>query len=143
MSKYQLRWTFGTVWRASGMLLACAIGCNSPTVANDLGPPAGYALVAGTVRHAAGGVVPSADVIISGCPGVDGELGIGLTDDVGHYRILGKLPPVSLFPGIEVDTLRLKCYFRVNLDRVPRDSLLISFRTDSAGPVQTLNLTVP
>jgi hypothetical protein len=122
-------------------LAACDRGY---TIADDWGPPAGYAVVAGTVTNAAGVPVSGVEVMLTRCVSpIGGYLGAASTDAAGRYRIEGALPPRGAFP-VAVGTLLVRCYAFTDRTGVARDSLVVRFRLDPAGPpLQQLDLRLP
>ena len=135
---------------ASALLLVLAaaavgaIACRDNVIVDSWGPPAGYALVTGSVRTAAGRTVANAEVMLSRCASpIGGYLGSGVTDAQGFFQVRANLPPIGLLP-VRADTLQIRCYVFVDRASTPNDSLDVHFSADLQAPaVQTLNLTVP
>jgi hypothetical protein len=127
---------------AAAVLAGCGSGSLDP--ADDWGPPAGYAVVAGTVVTAAGAPAGGVEVLLSRCASpVGGYLGRATTDAAGRYRVEGALPPVG-FLRAAPDTLRVRCAVFTDRTGVARDSLVVRFRAAAAGPpLQQLDLRLP
>lgn len=136
------------LWRIRCGLMVCVplltLGCDGPgtVIVDDWGPPAGYGVVAGTVRMANGTPVGNAEVLVSRCGGpVGGFFAVDLTDRDGHFRAAGILPPAGVLPAGIADTLRVTCYVFYDRTGVVRDSVVVRFgRTPESAPTQVLNL---
>lgn len=140
-----------SIWRSRGGLMACVslliLGCDGAGnhIVDDRGPPAGYGVVAGTVRMANGTPVGNAEVLVSRCGGpAGGFFAVDLTDRDGHFRAAGTLPPAGVLPAGIADTLRLKCSVFFDRTGVVRDSVVVRFgRTPESAPTQVVNLIWP
>jgi hypothetical protein len=111
---------------------------------DSYGPPAGYAVVAGTVTTAAGSPAAGSEVVLARCASpIGGYLGSATSDAAGRYRLEGALPPIGAFPAV-VDTLRVRCAVFTDRTGVPRDSLTVHFRAERAGrPLQQFDIRLP
>lgn len=138
-----------SVWRFRCGLMACTslltLGCDGfgTDIDDGYGPPAGYAVVAGTVRMANGMPVANAEVGIGGCASsVGGFHASDVTDGAGYFRAVGTLPPVGVLPLGIADTLRVHCYVSYDRSGIVRDSVVVRFgRTLESAPTQIVNLT--
>lgn len=123
------------------------VGCEAPgaVIIDDWGPPAGYAVVTGTVRMANGTPVGNAEVSVSRCGSpIGGFLAMDLTDGNGHFRAVGQLPPSGALPAGIADTLRLNCSVFLDRTGVVRDSVVVSFgRTLESAPANVVNPVWP
>jgi len=128
---------------ALGLLTACSAG--DGVIVDDWGPPAGYAVLTGTVRHAGGAPAPGVEVAFSRCASpLGGFLAAATTDAAGRFRASGQLPPVGAFPVREVETLRLRCDVFLDRSGVARDSITVRFAPSiQAAPVTTIDLVAP
>jgi hypothetical protein len=128
------------------LLVASAAACDRGyTIVDNWGPPAGYAAVAGTVTTATGAPASGIEVLLTRCASpIGGYLGGANTDATGRYRIEGALPPRGAFPQVAVDTLAVRCFVFTDRSGVPRDSLVVRFRSDPSGPpLQQLDVRLP
>ena len=125
-----------------GGVAACDRGY---TIVDNWGPPAGYAVVAGVVTTAAGTPAADVEVVLTRCASpLGGYLGRASTDAAGRYRLEGALPPRGAFPAVAVDTLAVRCQVFTDRTGVARDSLVVRFRAEPAGPpLQQLDLRIP
>ena len=130
--------------RRLSLAVSAICACRSGDIIDDWGPPAGYAVVSGILRTAAGVPISDANVSITRCDSpIGGYLGSDSTDATGFYEVKGQLPPVGLL-RVSTDTLRIQCFAFVNYDGVARDSLQVQFSAEARAPAhQTLNLTLP
>lgn len=129
---------------AIGWLAVGAGACSNTVIIDNWGPPAGYALVTGSVRTAAGRTVANAEVMLSRCAlPLDGYLWSGVTDAQGFYQVRANLPPIGLFP-VRADTVQIRCYVFVDRASTANDSIDVHFSADSRAPaVQTLDIMLP
>jgi hypothetical protein len=120
--------------------------CDVPGTQNDdnYGPPAGYAILAGSVRNVDGTAVANAEIAFTLCGSpIGGFLVTATTDSTGVYRAVAHLPPVGVLPRGIADTLRLRCYLVVARSGVVRDSVLIRFATSvSSAPVTEASIVL-
>jgi hypothetical protein len=147
MSKHRVgRWRRSALYGIAGAGPALSVACRdaSGVISDNWGPPAGYALVTGTVRTTAGAPVTGTEVALTRCAEpVEGFLGSASTDARGAYQLRGQLPPVGVL-SVKADTLRIRCYAFLNRASVPSDSLDVRFSADAQTPaVQVLNFTTP
>ena len=128
----------------STLLLATACE-REPVIIDNYGPPAGYALVTGSVRTAAGAPVTSASVWLSSCRDpIGAHFESAMTDATGSYAMRGQLPPIGVLGRLELDTLRIRCYAWVGVGGRILDSLDVRFAREPDAPARhTLNLIVP
>lgn len=89
--------------------------------------------------------VGNAEVIVSRCGSPSGGfLAMDLTDDDGHFRAVGQLPPSGALPAGIADTLRLNCSVFLDCTGVVRDSVIVRFgRTLESAPTQDVHLVWP
>jgi hypothetical protein len=86
------------------------LGCDSDIIADDWGPPAGWAQVVGTVRNADGSFRANAVVRVSQCEVSEaGFASEGRTDASGRYSAWASLPPVGLYQMPPTGQLVSKC----------------------------------
>jgi hypothetical protein len=132
--------------RLLGCLLLGVAACDRGyTIVDNWGPPAGYAVVAGVVTTAAGTPAADVEVVLTRCASpLGGYLGQASTDAAGRYRLEGALPPRGALPTVAVDTLAVRCQAFTDRTGVARDSLVVRFRAEPAGPpLQQLDLRLP
>jgi len=127
----------------AAMLAACSEG--SGIIEDDWGPPAGYAVLAGTLQRATGG--PAAGVKVSftrcGSP-INGYLASTTSDAAGIFRVGAQLPPIGFLPRLAVDSVQLHCYVFLDRTGTIRDSVIVRFAgTAQAAPVTSLALQIP
>jgi hypothetical protein len=137
---------FGPALLIAAPVAAIVAACgDGGAIVDDWGPPAGYALLTGAVRHADGAPAGGAEVTYTGCePPLGGFLAAGTTDAAGRYRVVAALPPRGLFPPVAADTLRPRCDVHVGRGGTPVDSVRVRFGpTRADAPATALDVTVP
>jgi hypothetical protein len=111
------------------LLSLAAAGCRGHDIIDHWGPPAGFGAVAGVIRNSSGVPKPNVLVAVSICGDpLGGFLGEGTSDQQGHYRVDGSLPPIG--SGIlGADTLRIACELFVGPRGTPlvRDTITVRF----------------
>ncbi len=125
-------------------VLVAACG-GSGIIEDDWGPPAGYALLTGAVRHVDGSPMGGAEVWYARCESpIGGVLAADTTDAAGRYSVVAALPPTGVLPAGVADTLRLRCDVFVGRGAAAVDSVRVRFGpTRAAAPATALDLTVP
>jgi hypothetical protein len=126
--------------------LSALAGCaDDGVVFDNWGPPAGYAVLAGTARQAGGAPVAGLPVAFTRCGApVGGFLAADTTDAAGRFRVAAQLPPRGLLPPGVADTLQLRCKVILAWNGVVHDSVYVRFAsTVEAAPITTVDLTLP
>jgi len=127
----------------AAMLAACSEG--SGIIEDDWGPPAGYAVLAGTLERATGGPAAGVEVSFTRCGSpINGYLASTTSDAAGIFRVGAQLPPIGFLPRLAVDSVQLHCYVFLDRTGTIRDSVFVRFAgTSQAAPVTSLALQVP
>lgn len=125
--------------------LVSACGTRSGEIVDNWGPPAGYAVLAGSVQRLGGAPAAGVEVDIGRCGSpVGGLLAFTTTDAAGQFHTDAQLPPVGLLPAGIADTLRLRCYVSLDRSGVTLDSVIVRFGvTRQDAPTTAVALAVP
>lgn len=126
-------------------VVGSACRASDTVIVDDWGPPAGYAVLTGTVRRTSGALAAGVEVMFTRCASpVGGYLTGATTDAAGHFRATGQLPPRGVLPPGIADTLRLRCDVFLDRAGVVRDSVTVRFAaTTQSSPVITIDLVAP
>jgi hypothetical protein len=135
-------------WLLVGSLgLSATIACarDGGVILDDWGPPAGYAILTGTVRRSTGAPLPTVAVTFARCESpVGGFLAADTTDVAGRFQVVAHLPPRGFIPASVVDTLRLRCGEALQWSGVTQDSVWVRFApTVAAAPTTRVDLVIP
>lgn len=127
---------------AATALTTGATACHDgQSLVENWGPPTGYAVITGTIRHTSGAPVVGQPIQFAGCHPDVATITPASTDLTGAYGARAWLPP-SLTS--RPDTVFVTCSVVLQLGAPPIDSLRLAFSADSLHPVRhSLDLTLP
>jgi hypothetical protein len=137
--------THGPLKLAIAFAVVIAVqACDDGTIVDNYGPPAGYAVLTGSISKASGTPVAQSEVLFTRCTSpIGGFLAADTTDDAGLFRVVAELPPVGVLPRSIADTLRVRCDIFVNRATVASDSVVVRFgRAPEQAPINSLRVVI-
>ncbi len=127
------------------LLAALASACGDAMSGDGWGPPAGFALLDGTVQLADGGPAVGVEVSFSRCgEPIGGYLTSTTSSSAGTFQVEAHLPPVGLRPRLVAESVQLRCQVFLDRTGIARDSVTVRFASSAANaPITRLNLRLP
>lgn len=130
---------------ASLAIAAVGAACGDDIIGDNRGPPAGYAILNGTVQQADGGPAAGVEVSFSRCGDpIGGFLTSTTSTAAGTFQVEAHLPPVGLRPSLVAASVQLRCDVFLDRTGIARDSVVLRFAAAASNaPVTRLMLRLP